>query len=527
MSLKKKIALSLFISVFIISILVIFEYINFIRIRQEIRRLEVTDTIRSKAFEIRRHEKNFFLYPLKAKGESEAVHKYLLELNTILNGNILIDKSGKLSHLKICIKEYEQRFTIIESTAGNISREFDNIKTSFTKYNKFFPLIQSSLIEYPLQGIEFLKNLYLLPPDNRLIIELKELDTQINALRKNGEDIILISEELDRIARDNVEKTIYISQVAIIIFFPLFIITGIGIIFFFNRDVVNRLKILIDVVEKTGKGHFSHLYLKQKQSKDEVGTLIQKFNELEEQLAQREEELERKNKELLQSQKLAAIGTLASGVAHELNNPLNNIYVSTQVFAKEIGDTSPPGLKEIVKDIRGQTLRVKRIVADLLEFARGRVPEFRKIELNNLITSAYNLLSKSINMEKIAFVLNSEPNGVVICADYEQMERVFINLFNNAVEAMSGEGELIVEITPDNNFVKIKVTDSGKGITPEDVEKAFEPFFSKKDKGTGLGLAIVFNIIKKHNGEITLESLEGKGTTFAITLPKVRDCNGF
>jgi signal transduction histidine kinase len=527
MSLKKKIAFSLLISVFIISILVIFEYINFIKIKREIRHLEVTDIIRSKAFEIRRHEKNFFLYPLKAKGESEAVHRYLHELNTILNGSILIDTSGKLSHLKICIKEYEQRFAKIESNAVNVSREFDSIKTSFTKNNKFFPLIQSSLIEYPLQGIEFLKDLYYTPPDNRLIIELKELDTQTNALRKNGENIILISEELDRIARDNVEKTIYKSKIAIIIFFPLFIITGIGIIFFFNKDVVNRLKILIDVVEKTGRGHFTHLVLEQKQSKDEVGILIQKFNELEEELAQRDAEIERKNKELLQSQKLAAIGTLASGVAHELNNPLNNIYVSTQVLAKEIADNSPSELKEIVKDIRGQTLRVKRIVADLLEFARGKEPEFRKIDLNNLIISAYNLLSKSINMEKIAFVLNSEPNGIFICVDYEQMERVFINLFNNAIEAMSGEGKLIVEITTDKNFVKIKVTDSGKGMTPEDVEKAFEPFFSKKDKGIGLGLAIVFNIIKKHNGEITIESLEGKGTTFTITLPKVRDCNGF
>jgi signal transduction histidine kinase len=92
---------------------------------------------------------------------------------------------------------------------------------------------------------------------------------------------------------------------------------------------------------------------------------------------------------------------------------------------------------------------------------------------------------------------------------------------------MSGEGKLIVEIITDKNFVKIKVTDTGKGMPPEDVEKVFEPFFSKKDKGTGLGLAIVFNIIKNHNGEITLESLEGKGTTFTVTLPKVRDCNGF
>jgi len=525
MSLKKKLALSFLVSVFIIAVLVVFEYVNFIKIKKEIRHLEVTDTIRSRSLELRRHEKNFFLYPVKAKAESEAVHGYLLELNGIINRSVLADNSGKLHDLKVCIAEYKNRFNTIESSAKDLSIEFGKVKTSFSQSNKLFPLIQSTLIENPPQGIEFLKNVILLPPDHRLIVGLTELETQINALRKNGEDIIVISEELDRIARNNVENTIYRSQIAILIFFPLFFITGIGTIFFFNRDVVNRLKILTEVVEKTGKGNFKQL-VKPIKSKDEVGTLIQTFNEMEEQLAQREEELERKNKELLQSQKLAAIGTLASGVAHELNNPLNNIYISSQILEREIDDTSPPNLREVVKDIHGQTLRVKRIVGDLLEFARGRDPEFKEIELNKLIADAYNLLGKSINLEKISFVLDSDPQGALICADPEQMERVFINLFNNAVDAMSGEGDLIVRIDQDKESVKINVSDSGKGMPVETAEKIFEPFFTTKDKGTGLGLAIVFNIIDKHDGKMSIESKEGKGTTFTITLPKIRGCDG-
>ena len=525
MSLKKKLAFSFLISVFIIAVLVIFEYINFIKIKKEISHLEVTDTIRSKSLELRRHEKNFFLYPVKAKAESEAVHGYLLELNEIINRSVFADDSGKLQDLKVCIAEYKNRFNTIESSAKDLSIEFGKIKTSFSQSNKLFTLIQSTLVENPSQGIEFLKNVILLPPDHRLIVGLTEFEAQINALRKNGEDIIIISEELDRIARNNVDNTIRLSQLAILIFFPLFFITGIGTIFFFNRDVVNRLKILTEVVEKTGKGNFKQL-VKPIKSKDEVGTLIQTFNEMEEQLAQREEELERKNKELLQSQKLAAIGTLASGVAHELNNPLNNIYISSQVLEKEIDDTSPQNLREVVKDIRGQTLRVKRIVGDLLEFARGRDPEFKEIELNKLIADAYNLLGKSINLEKISFVLDSDPQGALICADPEQMERVFINLFNNAVDAMSGEGDLIVKIDQDKESVKINVSDSGKGMPVETAEKIFEPFFTTKDKGTGLGLAIVFNIVDKHDGKMSIESKEGKGTTFTIILPKVRGCDG-
>lgn len=526
MSLKKKLALSFLISVFIIAVLVAFEYVNFVKIKKEIRRLEITDTIRSKSVELRRHEKNFFLYPLKAKAESEAVHVHLLKLSEIINSSVSGETSGKLHDLRVCIREYTNRFNTIESSAKDLSSEFGRVETSFSRSSKLFPLIQSTLIGNPSQGIEFLKNVLFLPSDHGLISGLTELQVQINALRKNGEDIIIISEELDRIARNNVDNTIHLSQLAILIFFPLFFITGIGTIFFFNKDVVDRLKILTEVVEKTGKGNFKQS-VRPIKSKDEVGILIQKFNEMEEQLAQREQELERKNRELLQSQKLASIGTLASGVAHELNNPLNNIYISSQVLEKEIDDASPPNLRGIVKDIRGQTLRVKGIVGDLLEFARGRDPEFREIELNKLIADSYNLLGKSINLEKVSFVLDSDPEGVLICADPEQMERVFINLFNNAFDAMLGEGDLIVKVDRGEKLVQIKVSDSGKGMHVETAEKIFDPFFTTKDKGTGLGLAIVFNIIKKHDGKMSIKSEIAKGSIFTITLPKARGCNGF
>ena len=370
-------------------------------------------------------------------------------------------------------------------------------------------------------GAEFLEKIFLLPPDHRLVAGLKELDSEMNLLRKDGEGITVLSGELDKIAREKVDSTIQMSRLAIFIFLPLFFITGIGTIFFFNRDIINRLKVVISVVEKTGKGHFSKVASDYGDDTDEVGTLIQKFNNMEEQLIQREDELDKKNKELLQTQKLAAIGTLASGVAHELNNPLNNIFISTQVLAREINEASPPSIREVVTDIRGQTLRVKRIVGDLLEFARGKEPQFKEVELNNLITGTYRMLRNSMDLEKIRFVLDSKPDGVFVSADPEQMERVFINLFTNAADAMSGEGDLTVKIVPEDNLVSVTVSDTGKGMPGEAAEKIFEPFYTTKDKGTGLGLAIVFNVIRKHNGEISVQSAEGKGTAFKITLPKV------
>ncbi len=521
MSLKKKITLSFLISVFIIALLAAFEYVNFIEIKKEIRIIEFTDTVRSKSLQIRRHEKNYFLKYSKTKEESTAVHKYLYELNSIINEGSFANKL-LVNDLKASIKEYEQSFNTIELLARNLSGEFDELKTSHSKWREMFPLMGSILIEHPLQGIALLEKAFSLPADNKLISGLKELDSHIDALRKNGEGILAISEELDRLAREHVDKTIQRSQIAIFIFSPLFFITGVGTIILFNRDVVNRLKALIEVVEKTGKGSFSKVALipRNWSGDDEVVTLIREFNKMEEKLAQREEELDRKNKELFQSRKLAAIGTLASGVAHELNNPLNNIYISTQILVREIGETCPSKIKEVITDIHSQTLRVKRIVGDLLEFARGREPHLKEVNLYNLISKAYKFVGNAVNTEKVRFMPDPDTERTTFRADPEQMERVFINLFTNAVEAMSGAGDLAVRVAREDNFIRVKVSDSGKGMSGAALEKIFEPFYTTKDKGTGLGLAIVFNIVNKHGGNISIESEEGKGTTFTIVLPR-------
>ncbi len=519
MSLKKKIALSFFISASIIAILAAFEYASFIEIRKEIRFLEITDTIRSKSLQVRRHEKNFFIYgPLSE--ENKAIYQYLQELN-VLAGSAVSDsdeKRSKLLSLRNLISGYKQRFTVIESSVNRLSAEFRGMRVS-SRDAKFFQLMEITFQERPLPIADILQGA--LPSDHRLIGDLRQLDLEINALRRSGEDILVASKELDRIARENVDRTIYISQIAIIIFLPLFFLSGIGTLFFIGRNVASRLMLLISVVEKTGKGSFPHVSvpLKGWGKDDEVGVLINKFNEMEDQLLQRENELEIKNKELLQSKKLAAIGTLASGVAHELNNPLNNIYISSQVLMKETGEECSPMMKEIVNDIVGQTARVKRIVGDLLEFARGREPRLGEVELNGLITAAFGLLGSSLNMEKIRFELDSDPEGVFVRADRGQLEQVFVNLFTNAVEAMSGAGDLLVRVSKAPGTVKIVVSDTGKGIPGDAVEKIFEPFFTTKDKGTGLGLAIVFNIIRKHGGDISAESEEGKGTTFTLAFP--------
>lgn len=520
MSLKKKIVLSFFISAFIIAILAAFEYFSFVEIKKEIRYLEITDTISRKSLQLRRHEKNYFLYsPEKMEEESTAVHAYLAELNDILAKNPGVDRAENLS-LRSDILKYERQFVAVETEAKRLTALFQHAKKSYRDNDKkYLSLVEATFLERPARSAEFLETVFRLPHGHALAIGLRALSEEILALRKTGEDILVISKDLDKIAREKAETMIRVSQLAILIFFPVFFIVGIGMLFFISTNVVKRLMLLINIVEKTGKGSYPHLSVPPAQGKalDEVGVLIEKFNTMEDELSLREAELQRKNKELIQTRKLAAIGTLAAGVAHELNNPLNNIHLSAQVLAKQAGESSSPVLTEAVSDILGQTVRVKRIVGDLLEFARGREPRTQRVSLTELVDRVYKKLT--VDTSSVRFILEAQPPASYLMADPEQMEQVFINLFTNAVEAMPEGGTLAVKIRTLDEAMTVSVTDSGRGMPKEAQEKIFEPFFTTKDKGAGLGLAIAFNIIRKHYGEIGVASDEGKGTTFTITLP--------
>ena len=514
MSLKKKIILGFFVSAMIIALLSTFLYLNFVEIKKETVFLEMTDTIRSKSLQLRRHEKNYFLYaPEHAEDESKAIYGYLTELDDLLNSS-KTPAAERMTSMRSLVQEYRSQFTRIESLVSVIVDESNALKESLPAYRRVSRLIESNFLDKPLEDVRYLNEAFSLPPDHKILMNLKELNTEISALRKTGENILAGSKELDRAAREKVDNFITMSRVAILIFFPLFLIVGFGTTLIIISNIVRRLQLLTDLIEMTGRGNFDHTAEPAPEwGTDEVGQLIRKFTVMEDQLSLRE-------KELLQSKKLAAIGTLASGVAHELNNPLNNIYTTAQRLMKKSGDDSPDYIKNGLSDIFGQTMRVKSIVGDLLEFARGREPHYMAVELRGLITGAYRHLENTRDLSGISFSVSMAPEEIVLYADTEQLEQVMINLFSNAIDAMSGGGSLTVAAKEDDSSVIIRISDTGSGMTRETLDKIFEPFFTTKGKGTGLGLAIVFNLIQKHRGEVTVESEEGKGTTFIIALPK-------
>ncbi len=232
------------------------------------------------------------------------------------------------------------------------------------------------------------------------------------------------------------------------------------------------------------------------------------------------ETLEDSEKELLRQEKLASVGQLAAGVAHELNNPLGTILLYSDMLLKEAGEDDPHGqdLKMIIKEVQ----RCKTIVADLLNFARQHEISAQNVDLHALLDEVIKKIQLQPAFEHVEFVRQFDPGLPSIQADAAQLQQVFVNLFNNAADAMENNGTITVSTHPINSqSVEIRVSDTGCGIPAENVSKLFTPFFTTKPigKGTGLGLSIVYGIIKIHHGQIVINSQVGQGTTIILTLP--------
>ncbi|MDA8433497.1 MAG: ATP-binding protein, partial [Nitrospiraceae bacterium] len=516
MSLKKKIILSFLISAVVIAILAISAYVNFVEIRKEIRYLELSDSVRSKSLLIRRHEKNFFLYG--DRKESEYVYVYLTDLKTALSQASPAYQTRSLVELRQRIEEYSLRFNRIENLKWDFETEFNRLKPKYGRFGVFFTLIESTFLERPLVSAELLQHLFSLGEDAQVVRDLRHLDKEITSLRKNGEEILTISTALDKSAREKTEEAIRFSQLAVLVLVPIFLAVGLVALFAISQSVVKRLQLLTDAIEKTGKGDFSHLSIPgEEDGEDEVSVLIHAYNKMEHDLVARDREIHAKNEELLQSRKLASIGTLASGVAHELNNPLNNIYLAVQILSREIGEeTCSPVIRETVSDISSQTLRVKRIVNDLLEFSREKPPDLREVNIVETIRMILGQMKTSGEVAQVSCTIDA-PDVVTVRADRHLMEQVFINLFSNAVDAMDGRGALGVSVSDTGRSAVIRISDTGKGIASKEMTRIFDPFFTTKEKGTGLGLAIVYSIIEKHKGKIEVKSEPFKGTAFTIT----------
>ncbi len=228
--------------------------------------------------------------------------------------------------------------------------------------------------------------------------------------------------------------------------------------------------------------------------------------------------------QVIQAEKMASLGKLAAGVAHEINNPLGGILLYSQILLEQM--QSDQAATEILEKIIKQATRCKDIVRGLLDFARQAEPSIELHNVNTIAEETLGLLQNQSLFHNIRILKTLDPRIPSIPMDASQIQQVFMNIILNAAEAMEGNGDLTIRtrLTEDHDFVEIEFTDTGCGIPKENLDKIFEPFFTTKSagKGTGLGLAICYGVVHRHGGTIEVTSEEGKGTTFHIKLPVKR-----
>jgi two-component system NtrC family sensor kinase len=314
--------------------------------------------------------------------------------------------------------------------------------------------------------------------------------------------------------------------------------------------IIKPVDKLVGATERIAKGDLSQVV--EVDRKDEIGKLAQAFNQmttslkesrkqiedysrnLERKVEERTKELKEAQALLIQTEKMAAVGQLAAGVAHELNNPLGGILGYSQFAIEKISSKTPQDLTsddvstytQYLRDIECQSQRCKTIVQNLLKFARASVEDsFEPLDFNLVVQDTLVFTKHQLDMAKVKLVLELADSLPPIMGSSNQLQQVCTNIILNALQAMPQGGELKivtgVKEIESKRVAQIEFTDNGYGIDQENLRKIFEPFYTTKKpgEGTGLGLSVSYGIIRDHNGEILVESETGKGTTFRVVIP--------
>jgi two-component system NtrC family sensor kinase len=323
------------------------------------------------------------------------------------------------------------------------------------------------------------------------------------------------------------------------------VLIGVFIIVFTRRFVSNPIQQLIK-----GTQQISAMNLERRidivHSSEELDELVRSFNGMRERLAEaiaeinqftekleatvtdRTAQLKVAHQKLLQTDRLASLGQLAASVAHEINNPIAGVLNLSMLLQRILKDDGiPPGriqeFRKYLAQVTTETSRVGRIVSDLLAFSRRSKPQRAPADLNRIVSVTLSLTEHKLKMMNVAVETHLEPALPQVPCDSSQMQQVLLNLVMNAAEATTAKsgGRVRVETARAGETVVMTVADNGEGISPENLDKIFDPFFTTKPegKGVGLGLAVLYGIVQAHGGEVEVNSKEGQGTTFTVTLP--------
>jgi signal transduction histidine kinase/CheY-like chemotaxis protein len=308
------------------------------------------------------------------------------------------------------------------------------------------------------------------------------------------------------------------------------ILAGSVIVWFFVNRATRPLLELRDSAEAVGRGDFSRRV--QVRSRDECGELAAAFNHMTANVQQAQAELQHTVKtlkttqaQLVQSEKLSAVGEFVAGVAHELNNPLAAVMGFSELLKDAPVDEK---YRRHLELIFKSALRCRKIVQSLLSFARRHPPERKPVSVNRLIEEVLEIVAYQLRTSNVDVVCHFAQDLPLVLADGHQIQQVILNLINNARQAIEGHqdsGRITVTTGLKNHFLRLTIEDNGPGIPPENLSRIFDPFFTTKEvgKGTGLGLSLCYGLVQEHGGRIIAASEPGKGATFTIDLPATPD----
>ncbi len=322
--------------------------------------------------------------------------------------------------------------------------------------------------------------------------------------------INLLLDKIRDIQRENFIKRL----VATCLIFML----GIFLTIFLARRYTNPINRLAQGVKKVSAGDLSVTF--PVESSDEIGELAESFNEMVDKLRERETLVKRLN----EAEHLSKVGQLASGIAHEIRNPLNYISLAIDHLKNEIVASLPDRRDEVetlADKIKEEVRRANYMVLNFMNYGRPLKVRKSRFSYPELIDRTLPLVKEKLTEQHIEVVTNLAPDLPPMEADQELMRNCLFNFINNAAQAMPEGGKIILGASFDRetDLFRLTFTDEGKGIAAEDIDKIFQPYFTTREAGIGLGLAITERIVKEHGGEIMVESGPGKGTTFTVVLP--------
>ena len=274
---------------------------------------------------------------------------------------------------------------------------------------------------------------------------------------------------------------------------------------------LNKLKI---TTQRVARGDFRPIPMDPKQL-TEISALVAAFNRM-------AYELDTNHEDLVQARKIAALGTFTAGIAHELNNPINNISLTAETMQELYEEQLDEDGREMVQDIIAQADRAGEIVKNLLDFSRTEHPVLKHLQVRKVIASTTNLLKNQFMVSGVRLEVDIPGDIPPLRGDLRNLQQVFMNLLLNAMHAMPGGGAIAIRAREAEGMVRIDVEDQGTGIDPEVIQNIFEPFFTTKEvgKGTGLGLSVTYSIVQRHGGRMEVKSEPGKGSVFSVYIPE-------